>query len=141
MLIVCRSNPQNSDQPLADFQLFIALFFLFKTLGMLAYNELVCGLNRPNAHSHPADLSVLISPKDAPSSRARVRHLCEEFFLLSLIETHLIWIKIIPPSFKMNIEIENFSISALCNLGFSFHPLLSTRQGNKVKLCKFGTKP
>lgn len=54
---------------------------------MLAYNELVCGLNRPNAHSHPADLSVLISPKDAPSPRARVRHLCEEFFLLSLIES------------------------------------------------------
>lgn len=61
------------------------------SLGFLSFifacNELVCRLNQPNARSHPADLSVLISPKDAPSLLVRVHNRCEEFFLLSLIES------------------------------------------------------
>lgn len=58
----------------------------------LAYNEFVCRLNWPNAHSHSADLSLLISPKDAASPLVGVHHLCQQFFQLPLIEKHLIWI-------------------------------------------------
>lgn len=58
----------------------------------LAYNEFVCRLNWPNAHSHSADLSLLISPKNAASPLVRVHHLCQQFFQLPLIEKHLIWV-------------------------------------------------
>lgn len=48
---------------------------------VLAYNELVCRLNCPNARSHPTDLSVLISPKYTASARVRVHYLCQLFSL------------------------------------------------------------
>lgn len=98
---------------------------------IIAYNELVCRLNWPNAHSHPTDLSELISPKDTASPLVRVHHLCEQSWLKSSFNLD----KLILPN-QYHTEPADWQISSLMSESnlTSFYLILSTSRGKKVKL-------